>query len=411
MRSNDTHFRFRPASDFVWLTGEVCPDAVLLLRARGRAVEITLFAHEAEGRSSPAFFTDRQRGELWVGPQPTLAEISRRSGITRVRSLTELEGTLARPSRRRLRLLRGVDPALDARLPAARRLERERDAALASELSELRLRKDAGEVRALREAIDATKRSLEDVFRALPAATCERDLEAAFDRRARIEGNGVGYGTIVAAGANACVLHWTRNDSPLRRGQLVLVDAGVEGHGLYTADITRTFPVSGRFSRLQAEVYDWVHRAKEAAIAAVRPGAPFLAPHRAATAVLARALVSLGVLRCPLEEALDETRQLYKRYTLHGTSHMLGLDVHDCAKAPNSAYRHGALAPGMVLTIEPGLYFQRDDLTVPRALRGIGIRVEDDVLVTARGARNLSAHIPSERSAVERWMADVRRRG
>ena len=182
---------------------------------------------------------------------------------------------------------------------------------------------------------------------------------------------------------------------------------GIESTELYTADVTRTIPISGRFSDVQREVYDAVHQAQLSALAQVRPGAEFLAPHRAAMAVLTEWLVDRGILTCSVEEALDEEHQYHRRYTLHGTSHMLGIDVHDCASARSEMYRKGTLVPGTCLTVEPGLYFQPDDLTVPERYRGIGVRIEDDVLVTDTGRRNLSAALPSQADEVEAWMADL----
>jgi Xaa-Pro aminopeptidase len=166
-------------------------------------------------------------------------------------------------------------------------------------------------------------------------------------------------------------------------------------------------PVSGRFSREQKIVYDLVLRAQRAGFEAVRPGNDFLEPNKAAMAVLTEGLVRLGILRCSVDEALDPEKQLYRRYTLHNVSHMLGMDVHDCAKARQETYKHGKLEAGMVLTVEPGLYFQRDDLTVPERFRGIGVRIEDDVLVTRGGCRILSDRIPRETRDVEAWMRRV----
>jgi Xaa-Pro aminopeptidase len=166
--------------------------------------------------------------------------------------------------------------------------------------------------------------------------------------------------------------------------------------------------VSGRFTADQRRLYELVLRAQRAGIAAVRPGAAFLDPHRAAMRVLAEGLEEMGLLGGGAEAALAEDRQLHRRYTLHGTSHMLGLDVHDCAHAREQEYRGGTLRPGHVLTVEPGLYFQPDDLTVPEPLRGIGIRIEDDVLVTEDGCRVLSGALPSDPDAIERWMAGLR---
>jgi Xaa-Pro aminopeptidase len=231
-------------------------------------------------------------------------------------------------------------------------------------------------------------------------------IEGIFNLRARVEGNDVGYDTIAASGARATILHWTRNDGAVRRGELLLLDAGVECHNLYTADVTRTMPVSGAFSPAQRRIYELVLAAQEAGIAAVRPGASFTAPHEAAMGVLAQGLFELGILKVEPELALRRDRQLHRRYTLHGTSHMLGLDVHDCANARNDVLR-GVLTPGNVLTVEPGLYFQVNDLTVPEEYRGIGVRIEDDVLVTASGARNLSDALPRRADDVEAWMAGL----
>jgi Xaa-Pro aminopeptidase len=284
-------------------------------------------------------------------------------------------------------------------------IEEEADKELTEFLSELRLVKDEHEVAQLQDAVDATIKGFEDVVRQLDGAkaTSERWIEGVFGLRARVEGNDVGYSSICAGGAHACTLHWTDNDGPVRDGDLALLDMGVENVELYTADVTRTLPISGTFTARQRQVYQLVFRAQEAGIAACRPGADFLDPHKAAMVVLAHGLVELGVLD-DAEAALAEDAQLYRRYTLHGVSHMLGLDVHDCAHARNEVYRKGPLQPGYVLTVEPGLYFQPDDLTVPEDLRGIGVRIEDDILITADGCRNLSAALPRDPDAVEAWM-------
>jgi Xaa-Pro aminopeptidase len=397
-RANDTEFRFRPGTDFAHLVGSHEPDAVLVVDPDGQAV---LYQAPSMDRSTPAFFTDRQYGELWVGPRPTLAATSALLGVE-ARPLEELEklrGTTAR-------VLRGRD----ARVEGLFETEADRDAELATALSELRLIKDEHEVAQMQDAVDATIRGFEDVVRQLGQAksTSERWIEGVFGLRARVDGNDVGYGSICAAGSHACTLHWTENDGPVRDGDLVLLDMGVENVELYTADVTRTLPVAGRFTDRQRQVYTLVYEAQEAGIAACRPGADFLAPHRAAMEVLAHGLVALGVID-DAEAALAEDDQRYRRWTLHGVSHMLGLDVHDCAHARDEQYRDGVLEPGMVLTVEPGLYFQPDDLLVPEDLRGLGVRIEDDVLITEDGCRNLSAALPREPAAVEAWMADLLR--
>jgi len=281
-----------------------------------------------------------------------------------------------------------------------------RDREFATALSEMRLIKDAQEVRELSAAIASTKRGFEDVIAGLRTARHEREVEGIFNLRARVEGNDTGYNTIAAAGEHACILHWVKNEGDVRPGTLLLLDAGVEAHTLYTADITRTLPISGRFSREQREIYELVHAAQAAAFEQVRPGRDFLDPNRAAMKVLAEGLERLGILD-DAAAALADQNQFYKRYSLHNVSHMLGLDVHDCAQARAETYKFGQLKAGMVLTVEPGLYFQTDDLTVPARYRGIGVRIEDDVVVTPRGMRNLSADIPSASTDVEQWMSKV----
>ena len=394
-RSNDTEYRFRPATEFLHLAGSHEPDAVLVVEG-GRSV---LYQAPVMDRSTPAFFTDRVYGELWVGPRPSLEATQALLGLE-VRPLEELD-KLSGPAR----VVRGHDRRVEELFET----DEEADAELTTFLAELRLVKDDHEVRELQKAVDATALGFEDVVRQLGAAkaTSERWVEGVFGLRARVEGNDVGYGSICASGAHACTLHWTDNDGPVRDGDLILLDMGVESHDLYTADITRTLPVSGTFTPRQREVYTLVFQAQEAAIAACRPGVDFLEPHRAAMRVLAHGLVGLGVLE-DAEAALAEDAQLYRRYTLHGVSHMLGLDVHDCAHARQETYRKGPLEVGYVLTVEPGLYFQPDDLTVPADLRGIGVRIEDDLVVTADGCRNLSAALPRDPDAVEAWMRELR---
>lgn len=406
IRANDTVYRFRPGSDFFWLTGNLEPDGVLLLVPQaGGGHRSVLFVEPNPGKTDETFFTDRRKGELWVGPRLGVDESRVRFGVDEARPIASLGEAVKGAAN--LTVLRGLSAEADALCGPGN----ERDGELAMALAELRLYKDALEVQELKKVIASTQRGFEDVIRGLSKFTSEREVEGTFFFRARVEGNDVGYGTIAASGQHACTLHWTHNDGKLGRGDLLLLDAGVEGHSLYTADITRTLPISGKFSKVQREVYEAVHAAQAAAFTGVAPGNDFMEPNRRAMRVLAQWLIDRGILKCPLDEALDEKNQLHKRYTLHNVSHMLGLDVHDCAKARQESYKLGRLKPGMVLTVEPGLYFQDDDLTVPARYRGIGVRIEDDVLVTAKGFVNLSKAIPSEASAVERWMQKARRSG
>jgi Xaa-Pro aminopeptidase len=282
------------------------------------------------------------------------------------------------------------------------------DDRLAEVISEMRLVKDDYEIAELQEAVAGTHRGFQDIIDALPTAIGhprgERIVEGAFHARARLEGNDVGYGTIAASGSHACILHWVTNDGPVSPGDLLLVDAGVERDSLYTADITRTLPVSGTFTQTQRLVYDAVVEAADAAFQVVTPGVIFREIHQAAMAVIARKVSEWGFLPVSLDEALSPEGQHHRRYMIHGTSHHLGLDVHDCAQARREMYLEGVLEPGMVFTIEPGLYFQPDDESVPPEWRGIGVRLEDNILVTETGALNLSAAIPRTASEIEAWL-------
>jgi Xaa-Pro aminopeptidase len=235
----------------------------------------------------------------------------------------------------------------------------------------------------------------------------ERVVEAAFYARARLEGNEPGYDTIAASGAHACVLHWIRNDGAVKDGDLLLLDAGVEVDSHYTSDVTRTLPVNGHFSEAQRKMYLLVYEAQQAAIAAVKPGAKFRDFHRAAMRVIANGLAEWGILPISGEESLLDDVGLHRRWTLCSTGHMLGMDVHDCAKARAEEYLDGVLQVGNVLTIEPGLYFQPDDLLLPEELRGIGIRIEDDVVVTEDGCRLLTEALPRHPDDIERWMSQI----
>jgi len=315
----------------------------------------------------------------------------------------------------RPRILRSFDAVLESALDTAdetRRADPQRAAELDDELKvflhDIRLVKDDWEIEQLRAACAATVLGFEDVVRELAqaVATSERWIEGTFWRRARVEGNDVGYLSICASGEHATTLHWVRNDGPVRPGELLLLDAGVETDAFYTADVTRTLPISGRYSEIQRRVYEAVLAAQEAGLAAVRPGARFRDFHDAAQRVLAEHLVAWGVLDGPVERVLE--RGLHRRFTLHGTGHMLGLDVHDCADARTEEYVDAELVVGMILTVEPGLYFQLDDLTVPEEYRGIGVRIEDDILVTPAGNENLSAALPRTAAEIEDWMSGLR---
>ncbi|UDY24447.1 aminopeptidase P family protein [Nocardioides sp. Kera G14] len=378
-RANDTDYRFRADTAHAYFTGNQTSDAALVIEPDGEAV---LYARPRSSRETDEFFRDRVYGELWAGRRPSGKELSDSLGLT-VRHIDELDLSGTTKTRRL-----GEDGDLDR------------------VASELRLVKDEWEVAELEEACHITALGFEDCIREWDNVRTygERWIEGTFFRRARAMGNDLGYDSIVGAGQHATTLHWIDNTGPVKPDDMILLDMGVEGRNLYTADITRTLPASGSYSALHRDLYSLVLRAQEAGIAAVRPGAAFRAPHHAAIEVLAHGLSDMGLLPVSVDEALDENSKIYSRWTLHSVSHMLGMDVHDCAAAAKEAYVEGMLEEGMVLTVEPGLYFQIDDLLVPGEMRGIGIRIEDDILVTADGARNLSHELPREPDEVEEWM-------
>ncbi|SEN35443.1 aminopeptidase P family protein [Nonomuraea pusilla] len=372
-RSNDTAYDFRPSSDFYWLTGCPVENAVVVLRG----ADATLYLPPPAYPGEPAFWTDARYGELWVGAAPGLEEWRAALGVD-VRPLAE---------------------------PTEKVTE---DAEVARTLAELRMYKDEWEVAQLREAVDRTVEGFAAVVREIPAAVKgpgERWLQGTFDRYARAYGNGPGYASIVGSGKHAPTLHWVRCDGPVLPDELLLLDMGVEVNSYYTADVTRTFPASGRFSPAQRQVHDLVEKAHRAGLAAVAPGRPFTGFHHAAMEVIAHGLADWGLLPVSVDEALSDSGQHHRRYLVCGIGHHLGLDVHDCAAASPDAYQGAVMGAGMVLTVEPGLYFHAHDLTVPPELRGIGVRIEDDLLVTGDGAEVLSDALPLDAAGLEDWMA------
>jgi Xaa-Pro aminopeptidase len=421
-RSNDTDFRFRPHSAFAHLTGlgtDREPDAVLVLDPTDSGHDATLYFRPRAPRDSAEFYADARFGELWVGVRPSLDEMAALCGFA-CADIGDLPDHLRKDAdTTRLRVLpvdlepEVTDVIADVRPAEASGEEGQLspDTELAQALSELRLTKDEFEVGELGEACRQTAAAFAAVVADLPEAVRrgrgERWVEGIFGLHARHVGNAVGYDTIAASGNHACTLHWIRNDGDLRSGDLLLLDAGIELDSLYTADVTRTLPVNGRFSDAQRMVYDAVYAAQQAGIEAARPGAKFSDVHDAAVRVIAAHLEEWGLLPVSAEESLSEEGGQHRRWMVHGTSHHLGLDVHDCAQARREKYREATLEPGMVLTVEPGLYFKADDELVPERLRGIGVRIEDDIVITATGCVNLSADLPRTSADVEGWMSEV----
>ncbi len=391
-RSNDTEYRYRPHAAFAHLTGwgsDTVPDSVLAIDTRGGKVQETLFFRETAGRDSEEFFANPAIGEFWVGARPGLAQVAALLGIA-TRSIRDFDDFVSAAGKKAVELT---------------------DARLAEFVSELRLVKDAYEIAEMRKAVAASIQGFEEVAKSLKAATKhprgERIVETAFFAKARAEGNDLGYDTIAAAGSHACTLHWIVNNGPVKDGELILVDAGVEVDSLYTADITRTLPINGKFTDVQRDIYEAVREAADAVFAVAKPGLKFRDLHATAMKVIAAKTAQLGLLPVSADESLEQDKQFHRRWMVHGTSHHLGIDVHDCAQARREMYLDSELQPGMIFTIEPGLYFQPDDLLVPEELRGIGVRIEDDVLVTETGVENLSAALPRSADDIEAWLAKL----
>ncbi|MEY2822829.1 MAG: hypothetical protein RLZZ485_465, partial [Actinomycetota bacterium] len=382
---------------------DAVPDSVLILEPKEEGHEALLVIHPRSPRNNDEFYRNARYGEFWIGRRMTLEETETRYGI-KVALLDSLE-TLLSESVDSL-LIRGEDPRIDSLIKT-----NDREEEFANVTSVMRITKDQYEINEMQKAIDATSRGFADMVRVFPVATShkrgERIIEAAFFGRARVEGNDLGYDSIVASGSHACILHWIKNDGEVKPGDLVLIDAGVEVESFYTADITRTLPVSGRYSDAQRKIYNLVLEAQQAGIAAVKPGNKFSDINAACMAVIAKGAYDLGVLPIPPEESLKPENGLHRRWMFHGSGHHLGMDVHDCAKARKDQYADAILEPGMILTVEPGFYIQPDDELFAPEYRGIGVRIEDDVLVTEDGCRVMSSALPKHPDEIEVWMAQI----
>lgn len=390
IRNDDSAYGFRADSSFVWLTACQVEDAVLVMTPRFGGHDAVLYLPAPFRPGDDGFFADAAHGELWVGPSAGLREWSDALGID-VRPRTEFD----------------TDLAGDVLATRAATIAGEPSPELERTLSNLRMIKDSWEVDQLRRTIDHTvtgfAATVAEIPRAVREGLGERWLQGTFDRHARTWGNGPGYSTIVGSGAHAPTLHWVRCDGQVLPDELLLLDMGVEARTLYTADVTRTIPASGTFSTEQRAVHDLVERAHRAGLAQIRPGVEYLDFHFAAMEVIAQGLHDWGLLPVSVDEALSPVGQQHRRYLACGIGHHLGLDVHDCSQSHYEEYMGAGLEPGMVMTVEPGLYFHAHDLTLPPELRGIGVRLEDDVLVTPSGSDVLSDTLPIDAAGIEAW--------
>jgi len=407
VRNRDSHYPYRFDSYFYYLTGFVEPESVLVLIA-GKTPRSILFCRNR----------DPER-EIWDGFRYGPEAARELFGFDEAHPVSELDaaapklledqpalyypvGSEADWDAHVMRWLNVVRARARAGVAAPARLHDVRVL-----LDDMRLVKDAHELGVMRRAAKIAAAAHRRAMQAAQPGRMEYEIEA--DLLHEFRRNGAqfpAYSPIVASGPNACVLHYVANDARLRKGDLLLIDAGCELDG-YASDITRTFPVDGRFSGPQRSVYELVLASQAAAIAAVRAGAAWNEPHDAATRVLAQGMLDLGLLAGSLDEVLE--KETYKRFYMHRTGHWLGLDVHDAGE-----YKRGGqwrqLAPGMALTVEPGLYIRAAE-DVPEPLRDIGVRIEDDVVVTDAGCEVITAEAPKRVDDIEALMRDGRNRG
>jgi Xaa-Pro aminopeptidase len=405
--SRDSEYPFRPDSELYWATGVREPEAVAVLRGEGDDVRFALFVRERDTGA-----------ELWDGARDGPEAAGERHGADEAWPLSELERRLPRlvDSADALHYRLGAHPRVEPLVIDALRRARSRGPRSGSGprrvvdpgeiLDELRLIKDDVEIARIRAAAELTMAGFRQLAAAVEPGVGEWQLQARIEAAFRAGGGeGPAFGTIVGSGANACVLHYVENRGTVAAGELVLVDAGAS-RGLYAGDVSRTFPASGAFEGAARSVYEAVEAARAAAVASIRPGTTVAQVHRTAAGVLTRWLVDEGLLTgAPDELVADEA---YKCAYPHSTSHWLGLDVHD----PGDYARDGAsrpLVPGMVLTVEPGLYFGAAAVAgigqAAERFRGIGVRIEDDVLVTPGGHENLTDALPTAAADVAALVA------
>ena len=401
-RSRDTEYPFRQNSDLFYLTGFEEPDAVLVLVPGRRQGQVVLFCRERDPDM-----------ELWngyrLGPEGAVAYL----GVDDAFPIDDLDEILPGliEGTQRIYYSMGHDDVFDQRVMGwvnqIRKLVRTGAAPpadftdLAFLLHEQRLIKSAAEVRVMRKAGEISAAAHVRAMQECQPGRYEYHLEAAIQHTFAEHGARFpAYNSIVGSGANACVLHYTENASKMRAGELVLIDAGCEYQG-YAADITRTFPVSGQFSTEQRAIYDLVLEAQRAAIAKVRPGNTWNQPHDATVRVITRGLIKLGLLRGKERELIKA--EAYRDFYMHRAGHWLGLDVHDVGEYRVDG-RWRQLEPGMVLTIEPGIYIAADNTKVPKRWRGIGVRIEDDVVVTEQGCDVLTGDVPKRADEIEALM-------
>ncbi|MDE0886548.1 MAG: aminopeptidase P N-terminal domain-containing protein [Myxococcota bacterium] len=401
-RSNDTHYRFRQDSDFWYLTGFDYPDATAIFSTKPGASPFTLFV---QARDPTA--------EVWTGYRPGVEGAVADYAADKAEESASLMGELAGLVEGAQRLFHalGRRPEIDQKLieiQDALRMQSRRGASPPNEwvdprtiLHEMRLFKSEDELELMRTAAEITREGHAEAARTISPGLYEYEIEATLDCVFRKRGGwGPAYESIVAGGANAAILHYVTNNRRLHKGELLLIDAGSEYRG-YASDVTRTYPVGGRFEGAGADIYAVVLAAQEAAMEAALPGTTLPALHDLTSRKLVEGMLAIGLLEGDADELIQS--EAHRRYYMHGTSHWLGLDVHDSGRYAQGTEPR-ALEAGMVFTVEPGLYIGENDEAAPEAFRGIGVRIEDDVAIHGKGSENLTSAIPKKMVEVEAWM-------
>jgi Xaa-Pro aminopeptidase len=401
-RSNDTHYRFRQDSDFFYLTGFEEPDAIAVVKP-GATHEYVLFVRPR----------DPER-EIWDGRRAGVEGAKGKFGASEAFPVDEFDSKLTEilDGAEVMYYRLGVNPGLDdkiireiARMRSLNRKPIHPPQTIidpATIIHELRVIKSPEELEIMQKAADIAAEAHCEAMKAVRAGMREYEIEALIEQVFRRHGSaGPAYTSIVGAGANATVLHYINNDGELRDGELLLLDAGAEYKG-YASDITRTFPINGRYSAAQREIYDLVLKAQMSCVEMVRPGVTHDQLKQHSIEVLTEGMVELGLLKGSPEQLIKDKK--YEKFYMHGLGHMLGIDVHDVGR-----YYYGnesrALEPGVVMTVEPGVYIAADAKEVPEKYLGIGVRIEDDVLCTNNGPRVLTTKVPKHAEEIEALMA------
>lgn len=401
-RSNDTQYRFRQDSDFYYLTGFEEPDSIAVV-APGREQKYTLFVRPRDPEQ-----------EIWVGRRAGVEGAKSEFGADEAYPVAEFETKLQDilDGADKLYFRLGSYPDLDktvikqiAQMRALNRKPIHPPRTIidpATIVHEMRVLKSADEIQLMQKAADIAAEAHVEAMKTVKPGMKEYEVEAQIEQVFRRRGaSGPSYTSIVGAGANATVLHYINNDGELRDGELLLVDAGAEYKG-YASDITRTFPINGRFSKAQREIYDLVLETQMSCVEMVRPGVTHDELKTHSVEMLTEGMVKLGLLKGEPEELIKEEK--YKQFYMHGLGHLLGIDVHDVGIYYYDKQSR-ALEPGVVMTVEPGIYIAPDTKDIPEQYLGIGVRIEDDVLCTANGPKVLTTGVPKNADEIEALMA------